>query len=120
VSRSKVTSESWPLRARRFAFLLLSIGLAVLLSACTRSIVVTRPASSCLTLIPQTVKAPTPGAPLPKDDTAGQWVAFGHSQTGQLEQANRDKAIAIEIVEGCEARDAETVKALTKRRGWFR
>lgn len=85
-----------------------------------RSIVVTRPASSCLSLIPDTVKAATPGAPLPKDDTAGQWVAFGSNQTGQLELANRDKATAIEIVEKCEARDAETVKALTKRRGWFR
>lgn len=65
------------------------------------------------------MKAPTPGAPLPADDTAGAWTAFANSQTGQLGQANNDKANALDIIGRCEARDAETVKALTKRRGLF-
>lgn len=70
--------------------------------------------------MPQSLKAPTPGAPLPADDTAGAWVAFANQQTGQLGTANAGKAAIVEIVEMCEARDAETVKALTKRRGLFR
>lgn len=119
MSPSKALPGSLAPLARRIAFPLLSIALAVMLCACTRSIVDPRPASSCLSLIPDTVKAATPGAPLPADDTAGEWVAFGNRQTGQLELANRDKSTAIEIVQRCEARDAETVKALTKHRGLF-
>jgi hypothetical protein len=66
------------------------------------------------------VKAPTPGADLPADDTAAAWVAFGNSQTGQLGRANLDKQTALEIITRCEKRDAETVAAMTKRRGLFR
>ncbi len=66
------------------------------------------------------MKQPTPPAPLPADDTVGAWLAFGNTQTGQLGQANASKAAALEILERCEARDAETVKALQKRRGLFR
>lgn len=65
------------------------------------------------------MRAPTLGAPLPLDSSAGAWTSFGNSQTGQLGQANASKASALEIVERCEARDAETAKALTKRRGLF-
>lgn len=120
MSPSKAMPESWPLRARRTGFLLLSIALLVLLSACATPTVITRPASSCLTLIPETVKQPTPGAPLPADDTAGAWATFANSQTGQLDLANASKATALEILTRCEARDAETVKQLTRRRGLFR
>lgn len=60
--------------------------------------------------------APTPGAMLPADSTTGSWVAFGDAQTGQLDLANVEKAGMVEILTACEARDAETVKALTPRR----
>lgn len=106
--------------ARQIAFPLLLMALAVPLSACSRSITVTRPASSCLTLIPQAVKEPTPGADLPANDTAGEWVGFGVRQTGQLGHANASKAAALEIITRCEARDAETVAALAKRKWWQR
>lgn len=80
---------------------------------------VTRPASSCLALIPEGMRADTPGAPLPANDSAGEWVAFGVRQTGQLGVANSRAAAALEIVERCEARDAEVVRQLKKRRGLF-
>jgi hypothetical protein len=50
----------------------------------------------------------------------GAWLAFSNNQTGQLGQANASKATALDIVARCEARDAETVKALQRRRGLFR
>lgn len=68
--------------------------------------------------MPETIRKPTPGAPLPADETAGSWVAFGNSQTGQLGVANDSKAAALEIVGRCEARDAETRKRLTRRPWW--
>ncbi len=71
-------------------------------------------------MIPAGLKKPTPGAPLPADDSAGAWTSFGNSQTGQLGHANASKATALEIIALCEARDAETVKQLTRRRGLFR
>lgn len=66
------------------------------------------------------MREPTPGAPLPPDDSAGAWTSFANSQTGQLVQANAGKSAALEIIERCEARDAEVVKALTRKKGIFR
>lgn len=57
-----------------------------------------------------------PGAPLPGADVVGEWIAFADAQTGQLDKANGRTADAIDIIERCEARDAE---ALTRARPKF-
>jgi hypothetical protein len=77
-----------------------------------------RPASDCSTLVPQALRLPTPGAPIPADSTAGAWVAFGDAQTGQLDKANVDKTSQMQIVEACEKRDREATKQITKRPWW--
>jgi len=59
-----------------------------------------------------------PSAPLPTADTLVEWQVFGDQQTGRLDTANNRTASSIEIVEKCEARDAEVVKALTPRTLW--
>jgi hypothetical protein len=48
----------------------------------------------------------------------GDLLAFGDRQTGALDKANGRTADSITIVERCEARDAETVRKLT--RPWWR
>jgi hypothetical protein len=67
-------------------------------------------------LVPDWTRAPTPGAPLPAGSTVGDWIVFGDAQTGQLDLANLGKATIVEIVTRCEARDAETVKALQPKK----
>lgn len=63
---------------------------------------------------------PVPGAPLPADDSAGAWVAFGDAQTGQLEKANDRSAAKDKIVEACEKRDAAIKAALKPKHWWSR
>jgi hypothetical protein len=53
---------------------------------------------------------PVPGAPLPKGDVVGDWIAFSDAQTGQLDTANGRTADAIGIIERCEQRDAAAIK----------
>jgi len=72
-------------------------------------------AGSCSRLVPEDWRQGVPGAELPADNTVGGWVAFGDAQTGQLEKANGRTRDGLAIVEKCEARDAEVVKALTGR-----
>ena len=46
------------------------------------------------------------------DATAGDlWTAFD-GQTGRLDTANTNRQAVLEVIEGCEARDAATVKRL--------
>lgn len=52
-----------------------------------------------------------PGAPLPEGDTVGDWIAFADAQTGQLDKSNDRYRAAVGIVERCEERDREAVKA---------
>lgn len=52
---------------------------------------------------------------MPNGPAAGGWVIFGDAQTGKLDVANGRTLGSISIVEKCEARDAETIKALTRR-----
>jgi hypothetical protein len=66
--------------------------------------------------VPKSVRAPTPGWPLPPGDTAKDWQGFGVGESGQRVQANTRAETAIEIVESCEAREAEIYSALTKRK----
>lgn len=75
------------------------------------------PAANCSSLIPSTLKADTPGAPMPSEATVGAWEAFSVQQTGQLDKANSDKSSAISIVQACETRDAEARKAATAKKG---
>ncbi|KQY96398.1 hypothetical protein ASD25_00470 [Brevundimonas sp. Root1423] len=63
--------------------------------------------------------APTPGAePYGSSPSAGDLVAFGDGQTAALDAANRDKSNAHKIVTACEARDAASVREIT--RPWYR
>jgi hypothetical protein len=66
--------------------------------------------------VPASLKAPTPGWPIPPGHSAREWQAFGLGQSGQLERANIEKEAIIEIVTGCEKRDAELHRRLTRRK----
>jgi hypothetical protein len=60
--------------------------------------------------------ATTLGASLPQDDSAGEWIAFGDRQTGQLDKANADKAGTIGILDACAAWQAKAAAAARPRR----
>jgi hypothetical protein len=64
--------------------------------------------------VPKSYRIPVPGADLPPlgGATVGDWVAFGDRQTAQLDKANGRTADALEIVEGCEKRDAAVTARL--------
>lgn len=89
---------------------------ALLLSACAGTPVVTTVPASCSSLLPEEWKNGVAGAPLPDGDTVGDWIAFGDAQTGKLDQANERTKAAIGIVTRCEARDAAAVKKATRKR----
>lgn len=92
------------------------VPLVLLLGACAGPTIISTP-NSCVTLIPTDWRAGVPGAPLPNNDTVGEWISFGDAQTGKLDQANGRTKDAIEIVEKCELRDKQAVKKST--RGFF-
>jgi hypothetical protein len=89
------------------------------LCACASQPLVIRPASACSTLVPEGWRDGVDSAPIPTEDTVGKWIAFGDAQTGQLDKANGRTSDTLSIVQKCEARDAETAKAL-KPRPWWR
>lgn len=93
---------------------LLALPLAVL-PACSTTTTVNRPASACSTLVPKSLRAKTPGWAVPTVDTVPAWAAAFVGQTGQLAVSDTKGAAALEIVEACEARDAEVVKQLTRK-----
>lgn len=97
-------------------WMLLFMAPAFALSACTTPITIASPATPCSTLIPSSLRDKTPGSPLPSEPTAGEWIAFGAAQTGQLDKSNADRSAAIEIVEKCEARDAAARAATVKHK----
>lgn len=41
----------------------------------------------------------------------GDWIKFADAQTGQLDKANERYSAAVGVIQRCEARDAEAVKA---------
>jgi hypothetical protein len=53
---------------------------------------------------------------MPEGNTAGDWIAFGDAQTGQLDKANSYKGASIAIVKACEARDAEVDAQLHRKK----
>lgn len=65
---------------------------------------------ACSTLIPDSWRAPIPGAPLPQGNVVADWIAFGDAQTGQLDKANGRTADALAIIGRCEGRDRAAVK----------
>jgi hypothetical protein len=70
-------------------------------------------------LVPADWKNGVASAPLPADETAGEWVAFGDAQTGKLDIANSRTRDTLNIVQSCERRDAEAVKVATRGPLWF-
>lgn len=98
----------------------LSVLLAAGLSACATPPVAYLNASPCSQLVPEGWKDSVPSAPLPANDTVGEWVAFGDAQTAQLDKANGRTADALAIVEKCEARDREAADRLKPRPWWRR
>lgn len=74
------------------------------------------PSAPCSQLVGPSLRADVAGVDLPGlEATAGDWVAAFDGQTGRLDTANRDKRAVLEVVERCEARDAEAVRKITKR-----
>lgn len=86
------------------------------------------PAPKCSRYVPDALRQPVPGAPLPVQTDAtgalqpafmvGPWLAFGDAQTGQLDAANSRADAVIQIVEVCEQVYDDVVKSVTKKR-WF-
>ena len=70
--------------------------------------------------VPDSLRRDVPPAPLPADDTAGAWVAFGDAQTGRLDVANANKAAVVEIVDGCNTEQAALLEALKPKPWWAR
>jgi hypothetical protein len=77
-------------------------------------------ALDCSRRVPPQLKKPTEPAPLPTENTVGEWVAFGDAQTGQLGQANDAKATVVWIIDACEAEERAAVEALTAKPWWRR
>lgn len=102
--------RSFKHRARMIASTLLSMTLACGLSACATPRVTIQGALGCGKLVPERLRQPVKSAPLPADSTVGEWIAFGDAQSGRLDVANEYKAAALEIVDRCEALQAEKPK----------
>ena len=73
--------------------------------------------TACSALVPEEMRAPRAGAPLPAGDTVGDWIQFADEQTARLDQANADK-LGYEVIERCEARDREVIDRV--RRPWWK
>lgn len=70
-------------------------------------------------LIPDSWRQDVPGATLPGlEAEVDGWREFAIAESGQRRKANEQKRDGFEIIERCEARDAEVVKALTPRSWW--
>jgi len=86
------------------------------LCACAAPIAINRAALPCSGLIPPQLSDDVPGADIPSGNSAGDWIAFGDAQTGQLDKANTYKSGAIAIVKACEARDAQVDAMLHRKK----
>lgn len=75
-------------------------------------------ALNCASRIPPQVRADVPGAPLPADNSVGEWVAFGDAQTGKLESANDRKNTALWIMDQCEGEQKAAAEKLKPRPWW--
>lgn len=75
-------------------------------------------ALDCAGRIPPQLRADVAPAALPKDNSVGEWVAFGDAQTGRLESANDRKVTMLWILERCEAEEKVAVEKLKPRPWW--
>lgn len=108
-------------RAQLKSCLLLLTALAVTLSACTTPTLVSMTALDCRKLIHPTLRQPVPSAKGPADATQGEWVGFAVAQTGQLEKANVDKQVILNITDECYEQQALALKAAQKKtRPWWK
>jgi hypothetical protein len=75
--------------------------------------------TACSSLVGPSLRADVAPVDMPTGDaTAGDlWTALD-GQTGRLDIANSNRRAVLEVVEGCEARDAATVKRLNAP--WWR
>lgn len=69
---------------------------------------------ACASRVPPQLTDDVPSAPLPVENTVGEWVAFGDAQTGQLERANDEKQTALWIVNQCEAEAKAAADDITR------
>lgn len=93
--------------------------ISLLAGGCAGSIQVLTPTAGCSSLIPAGWTEPVPSAALPPANAVeADWQVFGIEQTGQLARANGRTADVVEIVTGCEKRDAASVRHIT--RPWWR
>lgn len=90
-------------------------GPLLLLTGCMGTPVVTSTPNSCATLIPQEWANGVPGPDLPSGDTVADWITFGDSAIGKLDQANGRQRDTMSIISACEKRDAKAVTKATKR-----
>lgn len=69
--------------------------------------------TACSSLVGPSLRADVAPVAMPAADaTAGDlWTAFD-GQTGRLDTANTNRRAVLEVIEGCEARDAATVERL--------
>lgn len=96
--------------------MILAVAALGLLSGCAAPIVTATP-NSCSSLLPNSWREGVAPPPLPEGNEVGDWITFGDSAIGKLDQANGRTIDVITIVERCESRDAQAVKRAT--RGWF-
>lgn len=68
----------------------------------------------CAALIGPSLREDVEHAPLPTDNTVGEWVAFADAQTGRLVDANGRRRAVVEIVDACQAQQARL------QRPWWR
>ncbi len=106
-----------PPYAEGIAMRMILAAAALSLAGCVGTPVVTTASAGCSSLIPSAWAAGVAGAPLPDGDEIADWIVFGDSQTGKLDQANARTKDAIELQQRCEARDKAAVTRAT--RGWF-
>lgn len=69
--------------------------------------------SACSALVPPSLKADVPPVAMPTASAAAGdvWTALD-GQTGRLDTANTYKRAALEVIEGCEARDAAATERI--------
>ena len=75
--------------------------------------------TACSSLVGPSLRADVPPVAMPAGDaTAGDvWTALD-GQTGRLDIANNNRRAVLEVVEGCEVRDAATVQRMNAP--WWR
>lgn len=107
---------------RRTPALLLALPALLVLPACAGGppIVSIPGVLNCAGRIPPQLRAEVAGAPLPDDNSVGEWVAFADAQSGRLEAANDRKTTALWIIDQCEAEERAAAARLATPSPWWR